>query len=130
MSDTVTKLLASIEAGTGAPADVLADDVTVDATVPMWRLTLRGADAVRAKFAVWFADPGHFEQIVRTPVPGGEYVRFLLSWVEHGVPHVASQAHFFEFDDAGRIRADQMFCGGRWDAGLLAQIEEADRVAV
>lgn len=128
MSDAVTQLLASIETGVPVPADVFAADVVVDATVPGWRLRLRGPDAVRDQFATWYADPGRFEEVVRTPIPGGEVIRFLLTWVEQGVPHVAHQAHFVTLDSLGRIGQDEMFCGGRWDAGLLAEMEEADRV--
>jgi hypothetical protein len=128
MSDAVTRLLSAIESGSRVPADVLAADVVVDATVPGWRMTLRGAAAVQDRFAAWYADPGRFEALTRTPVAGGEIVRFLLTWVEAGVPHAAHQAHFLEV--AGdRICRDEVFCGGRWDAGLLAQMEEADRVA-
>ena len=129
MSNAVTELLAAVEAGTGVPAGVFADAVTLDATVPMWRMTLRGSDAVRAKFAVWFADPGRFEDLDRTPVPGGEIVRYTLSWVENGIPFAASQAHFLEIDATGKISADHFFCGGRWGAGRLAVMEEAARVS-
>lgn len=128
MSDSVSDLLGAIGSGARVPSGVLADDVIVDATVPNWRLTLRGRSAVQEQFATWYADPGGFEEMIRTPIPGGEVVRFLLTWVEQGVPHAVHQAHFIEVDDSGRIRYDQMYCGGRWDAGLLAEMEEADRV--
>ncbi|MBV9485623.1 MAG: hypothetical protein JO246_06150 [Frankiaceae bacterium] len=129
MTDPVTLLLAAIESGQPMPTDVFADDVVVDATVPGWRMTLRGPDAVAATFARWYADAGRFEELTRTDQPGGEIVRFLLTWVEAGVPHAAHQAHFIDFDDVGRIQRDEVFCGGRWDAGLLAEMEEADRAS-
>lgn len=125
----VTELLEAIEGGTRVPSGLLATDVVVDATVPGWRMTLRGPDAVCDKFAAWFSDPGKFEELERTTVAEGEIVRFLLTWIEGGVPHAAHQAHFLVLDDAGRICRDEMFCGGRWDAGLLAEMEEADRVS-
>jgi hypothetical protein len=130
MSNAITDLLAAVESGTGVPAGVLADEVVLDATVPSWRMTVRGADAVRDRYAVWFADAGHFESLERTAIPAGEAVRFLLTWVEAGVPHAAHQAHFFELDATGRIVRDEMYCGGRWDAGLLAEMEAADRASV
>jgi hypothetical protein len=128
MTDAVTQLLAAIESGVPVPAQTLAGDVVLDATLPDWRMTVRGSEAVRSQFARWYADTGRFERVVRTPVTGGEIVRFDLSWEELGVPHAVHQAHFLELDDAGLIRHDEMFCGGRWDAGLLAEMEEADRV--
>jgi hypothetical protein len=129
MTDTVTKLLAAIEAGQPVPSDLLAEDIVLDATVPDWRMRLRGTSAVLERYGAWFADPGHFEELTRTPMPGGEIVRFLLSWTENGVPMAARQAHFYEIDDSDRITRDEMFCGGRWDAGRLAEMEAADRVS-
>lgn len=127
MSDPVTTLLAAVEAGTPVPLDVLADDAVLDATVPQWRLFRDSGESLRAQFATWFADPGTFEELDRTPVAGGEIVRFILTWDEHGVPHAAHQVHLLEVAD-GRITKDTMFCGGRWDAGLLAEMEESRHV--
>jgi hypothetical protein len=129
MTDSVTKLLAAMESGTRVPDGVLADDAVLDATVPHWRLIRSGGAAVREQFATWFADPGRFEQVSRTAVPGGEIVRFELSWTEQGVPFTAHQAHFLSLDDSGKIVHDEMYCGGRWDAGLLAEMEAAARVS-
>lgn len=66
----------------------------------------------------------------RTPeemleVAGGEVVCYLLTWVERDVPHAAHHCHVFRFSPDGRIAADRFFCGGRWDAGLLAEMGEA-----
>jgi len=129
MTESVTKLLGSIETATPVPDGVLADDIFLDATVPNWRMQLRGTSAVQERYGIWFADPGRFEELTRTPVPGGEIVRFVLSWTENGVPFSARQAHFFEVDDNGQITRDEMYCGGRWDAGRLAEMEAADRVS-
>lgn len=129
MTDSVTTLLAAMEAGQPVPTDVLADDIVLDATVPNWRMQLRGTTAVVARYGIWFADPGHYEELTRTPVPGGEIVRFLLNWTENGIPFSARQAHFYEVDDSGKITRDEMYCGGRWDAGRLAEMEAADHVS-
>ena len=124
MSDPVTALLAAAQTGQPVPSDMLTDDVVLDATVPNWRFTCRGAERVRDQFAEWYADPGEFESLMRTPIPGGELVEFVLTWSEAGVPYAAHQAHVIQVVD-GRIAKDTVFCGGRWDAGLLAEMEEA-----
>jgi hypothetical protein len=119
---SVTQLLEAIESGTPVPAGVFADRALLDATVPNWRFTVRGADAVRDQLARWYADAGAFEVLERVPLPGGEVVRFVLRWAEQGAPFAAHQAHLLEVDDAGRIASDRMFCGGRWDGDLLARM--------
>jgi len=122
--EVVGRFLASIEAGGMPGADVLGDEVVLDATVPNWRFTVRGADAVGAELARWYADPGTFEDLTRTPVPGGELVTFTLRWVENGVPHAVHQAHVVAVDD-GRVVRDQAWCGGRWPAELQAEMAAA-----
>lgn len=57
----VDRLLEAITAGRGIGDDVFADTATLDATVPHWRFTLRGAQPIRGQLAQWFADPGEFE---------------------------------------------------------------------
>jgi hypothetical protein len=124
--EVIGRYLASIEAGAGPDTGVLSDDVVLDATVPNWRFTVRGADAVAAELARWYADPGTFEELRRTPVPGGELVTFTLRWLENGVPHAVHQAHVVAVS-GGRIARDQAWCGGRWPAALLAEMAEAGR---
>jgi hypothetical protein len=124
--EVIGRFLASIEAGVMPGPDVLSDDVVLDATVPNWRFTVRGADGVGAELARWYADPGTFEELTRTPVPGGELVTFTLHWQENGVPHAVHQAHVVAVH-RGRIVQDQAWCGGRWPAALLAEMAEAGR---
>ncbi len=50
----------------------------------------------------------------------------MITWTEDGIPHLTHQAHVFTFVDGGRILGDTMFCGGRWSADLLAEMEAAD----
>jgi hypothetical protein len=119
--------LRSVTSGTGIPADLYADDAVLDATVPSWRFTAHGRDAIAAAYADWFADPGEFEELDRHPVPGGEIVRYLLTWRHEGTPHASHHVHLLTTDEDGRITRDTAFCGGRWDAALLAQMAEADR---
>jgi hypothetical protein len=125
MDRSVDRFLAAIEAGTAPPTGVFADDALLDATVPNWRFTVRGEQAVRDQLAGWYREPGRFEDLRRTPLPGGELVEFTLSWEEAGVPHAAHQAHVFRLEN-GHIATDTVFCGGRWPASLLAEMAEAE----
>lgn len=120
----IDRFLESVCDPTASVDGVFADDVVLDATVPDWRFTTRGEAQVRAQFAEWFADPAVFESLDRTPLPDGELVEFFLTWSEHGVPHACHQAHVITVA-GGRIVADTVFCGGRWNAALLAEMEAA-----
>ena len=101
-------------------------DATLDATVPNWRLHASGPDAIRAEYARWFADPATSRSCAATRSDGGaaEIVEYTLSWSENGVPHAAHHLHVLTVRDE-RIVADTVFCGGRWPASLLAEMEAA-----
>ena len=62
-----------------------------------------------------------------TPLDDGsaEVVEYTLSWTEDGVPHAAHHMHLLRVRD-DRIVADTVFCGGRWPAALLAEMESAN----
>ena len=47
-----------------------------------------------------------------------------LGWSEDGVPHAAHHLHVLTVRD-DRIVSDMVFCGGRWPASLLADMEAA-----
>jgi hypothetical protein len=124
----VDSLLASIEGGAMTTCPAFATDVVLDATVPNWRFTVNGADAVRAELSRWYATTGTFEELTRTPLPGGELVTFTLAWEEDGVPHKVHQAHLLTLADSdsdSHIATHQVWCGGRWPAGLLAEMAAA-----
>ena len=123
-SAAVEGYLAAIEGGSMEECDVLNPDIVLDATVPHWRFSVKGADAVRTELSRWYGQPGGFEELRRTPLPTGELVEFTLHWEEDGVPHAVHQAHILEVTD-GRIARDQVWCGGRWPATLLAEMAEA-----
>lgn len=124
---TVDRLLEAFASGRGGTvAHLYADGAVLDATVPNWRFHLRGGWAIAGQFAQWFASPGRFEELDRQPVPGGEVVTYLLSSEENGVPHAAHHCHRLSIDETGAIVADRFFCGGRWNAALLADMAEAD----
>lgn len=106
----------------------LAPDIHFDATVPQWRFTVDGADAVRAKLGEWFRHPARFEELTRTPLPDGELVEFLISWEQDGRPMAAHQMHRLRVED-GTIVSHIAFCGGRWTAALLAEMADAARRA-
>jgi hypothetical protein len=120
----IERYLAAIEGAAMAGCDVLSSEVILDATVPNWRFSVRGDAAVRAELSRWYADAGSFEELKRTPLPTGELVEFTLRWEQGGVPHAIHQAHIVEVTD-GRISRDQVWCGGRWPATLLAEMAEA-----
>jgi hypothetical protein len=102
-----------------------ASDAALDAVVPGWRFTTNGAPAVAAQLRGWFRDPGTLEELRRQTTATGEVVEFTVTWLENGVPHAARQAHVLELDGEGRITHDHMWCGGRWPATLLAEMEAA-----
>jgi hypothetical protein len=123
-SGPIDRYLEAIEGAAMASCDALSADVTLDATVPNWRFAVHGEAAVRDELSRWYGDPATFEDLKRTPLPTGELVEFTLRWEEGGVPHAVHQAHILEVDDAG-ITRDQVWCGGRWSAALLAEMAEA-----
>ena len=120
----VERYLAAIEGAAMAGCDALSAGVTLDATVPNWRFTVRGDAAVRSELSRWYAHVGVFEELERTAVPTGELIEFTLRWEEGGVPHAVHQVHIVEVCD-GRITRDRVWCGGRWPATLLAEMAEA-----
>jgi hypothetical protein len=126
-ASAVDKFLGAIESAAIPGCDAWSADATLDATVPNWRLRAAGADAIRAEYAKWFADPGRFGELRRHVIDGGtgEVVEYTLSWSENGVPHAAHHLHLLTVRD-DRIVADMVFCGGRWPARLLAEMEAAD----
>jgi hypothetical protein len=117
----IERYLAAIEEAAMSACDVLGPGMTLDATVPNWRYQVEGAAAVKAELSGWYADAGAFEELKRTPLPTGELVEFTLRWEEAGVPHAVHQAHVLEVTD-GFIVKDQVWCGGRWSAPLLAEM--------
>lgn len=127
MTSAIDTFTQAIEQATMADADVFCSDVVLDATVPNWRFVARGADPVRAELADWFADRGRFDELIRVPLPdGGELVEFTLVWEENGIPFACHQAHRIALRE-GRIATDTVFCGGRWPASLLAEMEAAQQ---
>jgi hypothetical protein len=125
---TIDRFCAAITDASVGSADVFCEDAVLDATVPNWHFVRRGKDAVRAELDRWFADPGRFDTLRRTPIPDGELVEFDLTWIEGGVPHACRQAHVLHVRD-GRIAQDTVWCGGRWPASLLAEMEAAQHRA-
>ncbi len=124
MSTAVDRFLNTVTDTRISSADAFADEAVLDATVPGWRFEVHGRAHIEAQLGAWYADPGEFETLRRTPIEGGELVEFTLTWTEHGVPHAAHQAHILHVE-GDRIVHDTAFCGGRWPASLLAQMEEA-----
>jgi hypothetical protein len=123
---TVDRLLEVIVADRAVGDDIYAADATLDAVVPGWRLAVAGADGIGHQLGEWFADPGTLEELERHPTPTGEVLAYTVTWTEHGVPHAARHVHVLTIVE-DRIVRDQFWCGGRWPAPLLAQMEAASR---
>jgi hypothetical protein len=121
----VDRLLDAICRGTGVPTDAYTDDAVLDATVPGWRFSVRGGEGIARQYRGWYAHPAVMEELERHPIEDGEVVRYLLTWTERGVPHAAHHCHLLRLAADGRIASDTVFCGGRWDAGLLAEMAVA-----
>jgi hypothetical protein len=124
--EVIGRSLAFVEAGVRPESGVLSDDVVLDATVPNWHFTVRGADAVGAELGRWYADPGTFEELTRAPLPARELVNFTLRWQENGVPNAVHQARVVAVS-GGTIVQDQAWYAGRWPASLPAEMTEAGR---
>ena len=122
----IDKFLYAIETANIGGCDAWSADATLDATVPNWRLHAAGPDAIRAEYAKWFAHPARVGELRRYTVEGGEaeVVEYMLSWAENGVPHAGHHLHVLTVRD-DRIVSDTVFCGGRWPASLLAEMEAA-----
>ena len=117
----VERYLAAIKGAAMSACDALSSEMTLDATVPNWRYQVEGSTAVKDELSRWYADTGAFEELKRTPLPHGELVEFTLRWQEDGVPHAVHQVHILEVTN-GHITKDQVWCGGRWPAALLAEM--------
>jgi hypothetical protein len=122
--DPVARFLDDLAAGGALDPAIFTEDVVLDSTVPNWRFDLVGHEAVRQQLAAWFAIPGEYEWIRRQATPTGELVEFFFCWEENGMPYAAHQLHLLDIEH-GRIWRDTMFCGGRWPAPLLAEMEAA-----
>jgi hypothetical protein len=120
-------LLTGIEAGV-VPIEVFSEDALLDATVPNWRFTARGAAAVHAVLSRWYADPGTFEDLHRSRFDDEEVVEFTLTWEENGVSHMCHQAHIIRLRDR-QVASDTAFCGGRWPAKLIAKMAAASQIS-
>ena len=124
---SIDRLLAGIEAG-DIPDNVFSDDAVLDATVPNWRFSVHGGTTVREQLSGWYADPGQFQSLQRTPIPDGELVEFTLTWTENNVEHTCHQAHILKLVN-NRVSSDTAFCGGRWPATLVAETQQAQQQA-
>jgi hypothetical protein len=123
-TDPIQRFLDSVVDPAAGFAAVFSADAVLDATVPNWRFTVSGADQIGAEFGRWYAAPGSFDSVSRVALPDGELVQFDLSWLEDGVPHAVHQAHVLAVS-GDRVTRDTAWCGGRWSAAALAEMEAA-----
>lgn len=121
MTSCVDRFVCAVKDAAFAASDVFAEDAQVDVTMPNWRFVVRGARAIRDEFAKWFGHPATFDDLRRTPLPDGELVEFMLVWTEHSVVHKSHQSHHLTVRN-DEIVGDIVWCGGRWPASLLAEM--------
>ncbi len=122
-TDPVTVFLDAVALGSGIPTDIYAPGAVLDATVPNWRFEAHGPAAISGQLSGWYAEPGRLSEVTRSPLPGGEVVRYTLGWTENGNPMASHQVHLFGVSD-GAITRQEVWCGGRWEASLQAEIED------
>jgi hypothetical protein len=123
----VDLLLDGIQAGS-VSAEAYAPEATFDGVVPGWRFALHGAPAIAAEYGNWYKHPGELHELRRLPTADGEVIEYTVTWLEEGVPHAARHIHVLTVDPAsGRIVEDHVWCGGRWSAALLAEMEAAQQ---
>jgi hypothetical protein len=103
-----------------------AEDAVLDATTPDWRFTVVSGANIESQLSSWYADPGVFVELHRTPVADGELIEFVLDWTEQSGPHRCHQMHLIRLGADGLIESDTVFCGGRWDSELMAEMARAE----
>ncbi|MDT7704648.1 MAG: hypothetical protein QOG20_255 [Pseudonocardiales bacterium] len=124
-SAAVDGFLSDVLRGSVSPAHY-APGAVLDAVVPGWRLTALGPEAIAQEYGRWFHHPARFEDLRRLPTATGEVVEYTLTWTEDGVGHTGRHVHVIDVDGATRaIASDHVWCGGRWPADLLAEMEQA-----
>ena len=125
LTTTAADRLLAVVVGGEPGADLFTEDAELDATVPDWRFTATG-DAIREQLRKWFAEPGELEELQRHVTPTGEVITYTVTWLEGGLPTAARQVHVLTIVE-DRITRDQFWCGGRWPAARLAEMEAARR---
>lgn len=123
-TDPASRLLDAVAAGNGVPTDLYTRTAVLDATVPMWRFEVHGAAAVTAELSRWYDAPGELTDVIRSPLPNGELVRFTCEWVGADGPCITHQVHILTITGV-QIRRHETWSGGRWGAALQADIEAA-----
>jgi hypothetical protein len=130
-TDVVSRLLGQLIAGAGVADDLFTAEARMDATVPHWRFPTHGAAKIAGQLTAWFTfeRPARYDELRRIPTPTGEVVHLSVEWTENGVLHAAHQSLTIDLED-GRVAAIGLWCGGRWPAPLLAEMEAANMSSV
>lgn len=122
----IDRLLAVVTGARPAGVDVYAVDAELDAVVPGWRFAVCGATAIADQLGDWFRCPAALEELECRSTAGGAVLTYTVTWEEQGVPHAGRHVHVLSIVDDLVVR-DQFWCGGRWPAPLLAEMEAARR---
>jgi len=125
MTDAIDQFVAAVESAGFTSSDFFAEDAVLDVTIPDWRFTVRGADAICRELAAWLPGRTNIDEIHRFAMLGGEAVELSLSWEAARIPYACHQLHLIQLKD-GLIAEDKAWCGGHWPADLLAEMAGAD----
>jgi hypothetical protein len=132
MANPVDVLVHSISEATMPTCTAFGPSTVMDATVPQWRFSVRGADAIRGELSKWYPAPGRTEVVQRAPFPGGELLELCRTWDEPEGPISVHQAYLIEVVGE-EIASLKIWCGGRWTAAELADMaaaqDQADKAA-
>jgi hypothetical protein len=124
--DRLLEIVVGTRAAAAAFDDVYAPDATIDSVVPGWRFASTG-DQIVSQLADWFNAPGELEELERLGTSTGEVVSYTVASTDGaGVPFAARHVHVLTVID-DRIVREQVWCGGRWPAPLLAEMDAASR---
>ncbi|HUG83997.1 MAG TPA: nuclear transport factor 2 family protein [Euzebya sp.] len=120
----VDRFTAAVEAGDhGTLAELYTGDALFDAHVPNWRFQVQGSAAIVDLLEGWFTLPGRFHEVQSQLTTTGD-VLVRSEWrVQEGSDDalVIRDMHLWRL--AGdRIAEQVMYCAGRWDAPLVAQM--------
>lgn len=102
------------------------EDALFDAHVPNWRFQRQGPQAIVQELTSWFGAPGRFSRFDVEPTVSGDLL-IELEWrqQEGTAAEIHSrEAQRWRLDDAGRIAEQVVYCAGRWDLELIAQMAE------
>lgn len=97
-------------------------DVLLDASVPLWRFQLQGAEAILEAFGEELAPLGELEVAEVIEHRSAESVAVELEVRYHGQDglHLWREVHLLIGDDEG-VKEHRIYCTGIWDPATIAR---------